>query len=287
MYVELLENKEHGTKDYPYTQYYIRNAPYAFQIPVHWHREVEIIYIRQGRLDLTLNGTGYTGYPGDVFFVNSGELHYMGSEDLSVAYYTILFPLDFISFRTSDGLEEEVFMPLRNGSRCFSSQLPKKELQKKVVKILEKLIAYNENKKETFKQIHTRMYLLEILELMWKENCILEPKLREQDLLQRELLTFVQQHYTEKITLQDLAEEFHMSEKYISRYFKTHFALNFKQYTQHLRLNYAKELLESSELSVLDVALNAGFPSVHYFIRRFHDIYGITPLQYRKRCCSR
>ena len=46
MYFELKENKPHGTKDDPFSTYHIKNEGRSFQIPVHWHDELEIIYVK-------------------------------------------------------------------------------------------------------------------------------------------------------------------------------------------------------------------------------------------------
>ena len=54
MYLELKENRPHGTKEYPYTQYFIRKPKRAFHIPVHWHNEIEIIYVKQGQLSICI-----------------------------------------------------------------------------------------------------------------------------------------------------------------------------------------------------------------------------------------
>ncbi len=105
MMIELKENIPHGTKEYPYDQYFIHNVRHPFQFPVHWHDELEIIYIRQGTLHVSIEGQDYLGHSGSIFMVNPRELHFMGSDDLSAAYYTLLFPLEFISFQTMDGLE--------------------------------------------------------------------------------------------------------------------------------------------------------------------------------------
>lgn len=50
MYPELKENRPHGTDNYPYTQYHMHNIFHAFQIPVHWHDELEVIYTKKGQL---------------------------------------------------------------------------------------------------------------------------------------------------------------------------------------------------------------------------------------------
>ena len=70
-------------------------------------------------------------------------------------------------------------------------------------------------------------------------------------ILQREILLFIQSHFAEKLTLKMLAE--------------------------------ARKLLESTELSVTEIAFQVGFPNVSYFIRSFKEAYGTSPLKYRNR----
>lgn len=282
MYLELKENKPHGTADYPYTQYHICNRKKAFQIPVHWHQELEIIYIQKGPLHITISGNGYEGQDGSIFFVNPGELHFMFSPDLSVSYYTILFPLEFISFQTQDGLEENLLLPLRSGRLLFPTMLTDESLCQRIGALLEQIILIN-REKQPFLQLRTRTQLLHLLEELLLADTLLHPTHAHTSGMQREILSFIQQHYTEKLTLESLSRQFHLSEKYLSRYFKQHFSLSFKQYVGHLRLSAAKNLLTSGELSVTEVALNSGYPNVSLFIRSFKSAYQMTPLQYRKR----
>ena len=55
MYFELKENKPHGTKDDPFSTYHIKNGGRSFQIPVHWHDELEIIYVKSGFLTVSIS----------------------------------------------------------------------------------------------------------------------------------------------------------------------------------------------------------------------------------------
>ena len=64
MYLELKENRPHGTKAYPYDQSYIHKISHTFQFPVHWHHEFEIIYIAQGSLDISISKQLYQGTSG-------------------------------------------------------------------------------------------------------------------------------------------------------------------------------------------------------------------------------
>lgn len=280
MYLELKENQPHGTSEFPYSQYFIRNVRTSFQFPVHWHDEVEIIYITKGILHVCINGQDYTGSVGSIFIVNPKELHFMGSADTTVAYYTILFPLEFISFQSTDFFECTLLKPLRNGQKKFISALP---FDNELTSILDQLIRIKkESHRFPYHQIKTRIFLLEFFERILELPEMVYSISGSQTNQQREILTYIQQYYTDKITLANLAEHFHLSEKYLSRYFKKHFYISFSQYLSHLRLSHAKSLLETSDLSITEIAASAGFPSVSFFIRSFKSNYGITPLQYRK-----
>ena len=56
MYFELKENRPHGTKEDPFSIYHIKDVGRAFQIPVHWHDELEIIYVKSGSLLVSISG---------------------------------------------------------------------------------------------------------------------------------------------------------------------------------------------------------------------------------------
>lgn len=282
MYPELKENRPHGTKDYPYTQYHIHHPKHAFHFPVHWHDEVEIIYVKNGRLRVSIGEEIFEATSGDVYFVNPGELHFMESEDMEVDYYTILFPSEFLSFQTEDLLEREILRPFRSGKLLIEKKIMEKSCGKKVAELLQAMLGVNEEKTKGY-SLRARIYLLEILEILVKEQCFCKPSIQNTPKVQREMLFFIQNHFTEKITLHMLAEEFHLSEKYISRYFKEHFSISFMQYVGHLRMMKARELLADTDMSVTEVALSCGYPSVNLFIRTFKSAYLMTPLQYRKK----
>ena len=107
MYFELKENKPHGTKDDPFSTYHIKNGGRSFQIPVHWHDELEIIYVKSGFLTVSISGENYIGTSGDAFVVSPGNLHFMGSQTGTVDYFTFLFPVEYISFCINDMLDDK------------------------------------------------------------------------------------------------------------------------------------------------------------------------------------
>ena len=281
MYFELKENKPHGTKDDPFSTYHIENAGRSFQIPVHWHDEFEIIYVKSGLLTVSISGESYIGKAGDAFVVSPGNLHLMGSQTGTVDYYTFLFPLKYISFRTDDMLDEKLLEPLNSGHLMICPRVKDtaKELCEQLIEIYEAKKDESESKITT--QVRTKIILLQFILEMWKKGFVIENDTSGRNTVEKEMVSYIQQNFTGKISLKEFGEQFHLSEKYISRYFKKHFHITLSQYITYLRLENAKQLLQDTDLSVTETAMQSGYQNVSYFIRSFKKAYGISPLKYR------
>ena len=283
MYFELKENKPHGTKDDPFSTYHIKNEGRSFQIPIHWHDEFEIIYVKSGFLTVSISGENYIGKPGDAFVVSPGNLHFMGSQTGNVDYFTFLFPLKYISFRTDDILDDKLLEPLNSGHLIISP-----EIEDTVKEQCEQLVEIYGAKKEESQskitaQIKTKIILLQFILELWKKGFIVENDTSGKNTVEKEMVSYIQQNFTGKILLKEFGEQFHLSEKYISRYFKEHFHITISQYVTYLRLEHAKQLLQDTDIPVTEVAMQSGYQNVSYFIRSFKKTYGMSPLKYRNK----
>ena len=280
MYAELKENHPHGTREYPFCEYHMRYWPHAFQIPVHWHEEVEIIYVRKGPLMVEIDGQKFVGDDGAVYIVSPGVLHMMAAPETPVDYFTFLFPMEFISFQTKDELEDEIFFPLRNHTREFRPEVTNRNLLEKLIPILDELSEEN-GKFGTHRQIQVRIRLLQVVDLLVEYDQLEAKTGRASGGLEKEILIYIQDNYHEHISLAELSEHFHLSEKYMSRFFSERFHMTLTQYVNYVRLKYARHLLESTDLSVTEIAMKSGYPNVSYFIRKFSAAVGEPPLRYR------
>ena len=287
MYFELKENKPHGTKDDPFSTYHIENAGRSFQIPVHWHDEFEIIYVRSGFLTVSISGESYIGKTGEAFVVSPGNLHLMGSQSGTVDYYTFLFPLKYISFRTDDMLDEKLLEPLNSGHLMICPRVKDtaKELCEQLIEIY--MAKKDESESKIATQVRTKIILLQFILEMWKKGFVIENDTSGRNTVEKEMVSYIQQNFTGKISLREFGEQFHLSEKYISRYFKEHFHITLSQYVTSLRLEHAKQLLQDTDIPVTDVAMQSGYQNVSYFIRSFQKAYAVSPLKYRKNNYSR
>ena len=283
MYFELKENKPHGTKDDPFSTYHIKNEGRSFQIPVHWHDELEIIYVKSGFLTVSISGENDIGTAGDAFVVSPGNLHFMGSQAGEEDYFTFLFPLEYISFCTDDMLDDKLLTPLKNGHLMIRPRIKDaaKELCEQLAEIY---MAKNDEKKlEIAVQIKTKIILLQFILEMWEKGFVIENDKSGRNTIEKEMISYIQQNFMEKISLKEFSEQFHLSEKYISRYFKEHFHITLSQYITHLRLEYAKQLLQDTDTPVTEIAMQSGYQNVSYFIRSFKKAYGVSPLKYKKK----
>lgn len=113
------ETKSHSTPDFPYNAY-ICSIPLDFEkVPLHWHDEVEIIYIKKGRGRVTLDFTSLYVEAGDIIIVSPGQLHAIGPAEYSMEYENIIFSLDLLCTGSMDALSSEFFEPFLAGTIGF------------------------------------------------------------------------------------------------------------------------------------------------------------------------
>ena len=94
---------------------------------------------------------------------------------------------------------------------------------------------------------------------------------------------FLDQHYSEKIALDDLASRFYISKNYLTRVFKEQFGMSVKEYLQVVRITHAKQLLRTTDKTAEEIGIECGFGTLYYFSRVFKDIEGIAPTGYREQ----
>ncbi|WP_338787091.1 response regulator [Metabacillus sp. FJAT-53654] len=136
-------------------------------------------------------------------------------------------------------------------------------------------------------QAETMKQMISLLICQLEENrTSFLPKLTEDgydENLITKALEYIAAHYTENLTLQNLADTVHLSKSYFSLYFKKQTGRNFVDYLIELRIREAKRLLVESESRIYDVAKAAGFKDVKYFSKVFKKTTGLTPIAYREK----
>ena len=98
-----------------------------------------------------------------------------------------------------------------------------------------------------------------------------------------EVKEYLEQHYADKITLDELSKQFFINKYYLTRVFKEQFGQSITAYLTSLRITHAKQLLRFSEKSVEEIGLKCGLGQLHYFSRVFKEVEGVPPSVYRSQ----
>ena len=92
---------------------------------------------------------------------------------------------------------------------------------------------------------------------------------------------YIYAHIKERITIEDLADEFGVSASYLSRLFKKQTGISVSAYIREQKIKIAKNLLRFSDYSMIDIANRLSFSSQSHFIQQFRELVGMTPKKYR------
>lgn len=104
----------------------------------------------------------------------------------------------------------------------------------------------------------------------------------------KNILEYINSNYqNSSLTLSSIAERFWVNPSYLSRYFKTYMGINIVQYIRSMRIFYAKSLLQSSDMSIAEVAEKVGVKSASHFSKIFENEVGESPSKFRKSCFDR
>ncbi|MDY3919995.1 MAG: AraC family transcriptional regulator [Candidatus Limivivens sp.] len=280
---DFLESIQHGTPFYPFQIYHMDIQPFTSIVNYHWHPELEILLIREGLLTVVDNQITLKGGPGDLFFIMPEHLHTMRATESPVKYEAFLFPLSFLSFSLFDDVQSRYLAPLIQKKLLFPAHLSG---QTRLGELLEQVLEENRQCGPAY-QLATKTLLLQVLCQMFRDGLFLPARdsefseSQEHLKLLRSILSYLSENYRRSISLSEMAEQFHLSPKYFSRFFHQNFGKTFTEYLNDYRILQACELLSGTDDTVLSIALSCGFENVSYFIRRFKAAMGCTPGEYR------
>lgn len=285
---DLEEKKNHGTDYFPFECYNARIGEEKFLVTYHWHTQTEIIFVEQGEVVLMVDGSTHVGRESDIFFINPGQMHQLVLEKSGSRYFSFVFSMDWLDFRDTDYVQNTLLNPLKKDLGFPLHVTPDVSCHGSLKKELLSMRQIYIMQPDSYR-LMTKILLYKIL-LVLSSNQLFVPVAAHQSMSHsqstiriKELMDFVVEHYQERITLEQAAEIMHMSPKYFSSFFTKTFLISFVQYVNHYRIDQACILLKTTDLPVMEIAFEVGFENFSYFIRKFKEIRGYTPKEYRKR----
>lgn len=280
------EKKEHGTWAFPFQIYSAPDAKDSDLVPYHWHPELEIITVLRGEVSITIGDDRYVGRRGDVFMVNSGELHEIrgGVDNL---FRSFVFPIDFLQFRREDAAQSEWLQPLEDHALSFALMAAHGTAAGDAAFAeLGRIMEACDRRSQGY-QLLVKASLLRIVALFAGAGMI-HPSRREarpdyQRQILRDIVEYLGEHCTEPLRLPDVAARFGLTPQYFCSFFKEHLGRTLIQHINLLRVERASRYLRETDLPVMEVGFQVGFENFSYFIKRFREVFGCTPTEYRKR----
>ena len=281
------ESAKHGTLMLPYSIYktYI---PQAFtDFPMHWHEEIEIIYVESGVASYTVDFEQYLLREGDILIIPPAALHsFKQYNDYDFFAYSILFDQKMIDGNTMDTCSKKFITPIfKNDIYLPIHIINANEHNLTIRQILNRAIVANTNMDIGY-ELEIKVSFLEFINYFFKHNYY-DANKKNNDVntrtatLIKNITTYIEEHYKDKITLDMLATHVNISVFHLSHIFKQSTGQTPIEYLNQYRLIMSADMLRSCDYSIMDIAFECGYNNVSYFNRAFKAKYGMTPKEYR------
>lgn len=277
-YLDYREDRIHGTADFPFAFYHIEEGHPRYEMPFHWHREVEIIRILAGTFSCCLDDETILLKTGDILFVNPGAIH--SGTPSSCVYECAVFDPSALLMQAGS-CREPIRLLTDPGTRIRPLFPPDHPAAKPIRRLFSCA-----QKEFPGQELFLLGALFELFGVLYSEHCYEIPKKPgEHDVGRiqalKPVLEFIDRFYMKPVTLESLARLAGMSPRYFCRFFYAFIHRTPIDYLNYYRVERACLLLASSDLTVTEAAYRCGFNDSSYFGKVFRKYKGISPKQYQ------
>ncbi|MGF9697069.1 MULTISPECIES: AraC family ligand binding domain-containing protein [Paenibacillus] len=241
------------------------------KFPNHFHDYYVIGFIEQGKRHLVCNNEEYMLNSGDMIVFNPHDPHACEQVDGRTLDYRCINIQPEVMREYAREITGQDYLPRFRAPVLYQNELVS-SLHELHLMILEEQSDFGKEE-----------LLLLLLEQLLRDNADAEPPLSSQDVTIeiKRLCEYIESHYMDSITLNELAELTGMSKYHLIRRFTRQKGISPYRYLETIRINHAKRLLEQGQLPI-EVAAQTGFSDQSHFTNFFKKLIGLTPKQYRR-----
>lgn len=263
------------------------------QSPRHRHEVFQINYITSGRVYHEINESRYELGKGHIFVIPPYVPHMLVPADeagyslieLEFLPEFIFEPLSFDEERDTAVFDFAFVEPFLVAEQDVKPRLLLTgQKQQQVEEILESIWKGYTGRLDSF-LLEIKADLLKLLVILgryFREETNRNSNHHSHPIEVMRVIRYLDEHYKEKITVDELAKIANLSRSYFSCIFKDTTGKTLIEYITSLRLKHAAEMLCNSNWSISEICYESGFDSINHFNRVFKKEYGCSPLQYRK-----
>ena len=243
-------------------------------VVLHWHDYCELELITAGTGDHTLNNHTMRLSRGSAYICMLDDFHTLKNDsDNIMELINLKFPESIIS--------PDILKKLYSIANCRYCQFEEPELRRilSFLSYFEEIqstkYANKELKRELIESMLNQVLILFLLQIPEENGKATASK---DEYRMQKAIAYIHKNFKQNISAYDMAKYLSISVNYFSTLFKRKTTQNFSTYLSDLRLNYARDLIESKHMTkVSEIANTSGFYSTSYFIRAFKRKFKITP----------
>ncbi len=274
--------------DFPYISTRAELGEYTQQfVPWHWHRTVELFYMESGSLEYNTPGGRMVFPAGSGGMVNSNVLHTtkpLPQKDKTIQLLHI-FDASLLAGEHGSRIAQKYIEPIITSPQIemisFSSEDPGQmktlELMLEAFQISEQAFGYEMKLRELLSEIW--LMLLEQAQPLLRSG---KECSRSSDSI-KQMMSYIHEHYSEKISIPELAADAYLSERECFRVFRSCLHMTPAEYIKSYRLQMACRMLARGNEPITAVGQACGLGSSSYFGKVFREYTHCTPSEYRRR----
>jgi AraC-like DNA-binding protein/mannose-6-phosphate isomerase-like protein (cupin superfamily) len=284
---DMKEILQHGDKQFR-MGVYVTHVPNFSNLVLysHWNEELEFLFIDKGCAQFYVGQEKIVVNSGDILIIPPNILHSCSRVSQGeIVFYAILVHYHFLSSFENDLIQSKyissLFLQQRNYPQVITQEM---DSELKVLPLLKEIAGAYQNKVPGY-ELKIKAMLFDILFRL--ETCVTDTKStshrsrrNHNSLPAIKLLAYVQENYTKRISLHDMAKQVNMNPSYFCRYVKKHFDLTPLDLLNQHRLSEAVNLLETTDKKIVEISHLTGFSNVNRFTETFKKVYGCTPTYY-------
>lgn len=254
----------------------------------HIHNDIEIFIVLSGRGSIKLNSVEQRFSVGDMFLINSGDVHSLSldtDDDSKICEgSTSLF------IQISNHFAREYFPKIR--TLVFESlnlkNVLKKEDYQEILSLLV-LTAVDYFSERDYFELDVVSNVSKVLTILLKNvkheiiNEVQKIRIQKQQRRLERIISYIDENFDARIKLEDIAMKENLSLTYLSHLFSKNFGMTFQEFVSEQRMEQCIRLMTNKEKTLLEICYESGFSNPKYMKKVFLDKFGCTPKEYRKK----
>lgn len=249
----------------------------------HYHKQLELLLIMEGQLEVYLEEDSYQLDPGEVIIIGDSELHRDRSNKV-LDYIVLQFDLEqFFDHSSIPYMRyfSETHTPLSKANYIFREN---EEIKKQTAACIEGILE-EVKRKDTGYELAVSILIKQILLLLLRGDT--RKMLVEQDNFEKirlkPVLDYVENHLNDRIQVEEVCKIANMSYYYFVKYFKKTIGLSFTEYVNYRKVKWAERILLTKDLSISEVGEKIGMPNMAHFYKMFKKYNDCSPKQFQRK----